>query len=300
MQAEHILLGRPWQYDRKAMHDEYKNRYSFIKDGRIITLVPLTQTQVYEDQVKLRNEEERRVKELEKRRDNSEVVSKRENSEIEFKDSFSEDMPSGPPPIRACRNNPEETKELQRQEEELMSKGYVKESMSPCTVLVLLVPKKHGSWIMCIDCRVINNVTVKYRHLIPMLDDMLDELHGFVASANGVEVEEEKIKAIKDWPTPKTITEVRSFHGLTNIYRRFVKDFSTITAPLTEVAKKSMDFHWGGEHEHAFSTIKDRYWSSFNEEMRLIAYFSEKLSGAALNYPTYDKELYSLVRALEI
>jgi len=54
MHATHLLLWRPWQFDRKAKHDGFKNRYSFEKDGRIYTLAPLTSKQVYEDQIQLK------------------------------------------------------------------------------------------------------------------------------------------------------------------------------------------------------------------------------------------------------
>ena len=54
MYASHILLGRPWQYDRHVIHDGFKNRYSFQKDGRYVTLVPMTAKKVFEYQNKQR------------------------------------------------------------------------------------------------------------------------------------------------------------------------------------------------------------------------------------------------------
>ena len=121
------------------------------------------------------------------------------------------------------------------------------------------------------------------------------------------------------------MSQVRSFHGLASFYRSFVKDFCNIVAPLTKVIKNNVGFKCGEEQEKAFQLIKEKlthdpllvlpdFTKSFEIECdassvstgallmqggRPIAYFSAKLSGAALNYPTYDKELYALVRTLE-
>jgi hypothetical protein len=83
MHAGHILLGRPWQFGRKVIiHDGFNNRYSFVKDNRTITLVPLTPKQVYEDQVKLKRENELKrncESESSKKVDEKESESKKES-----------------------------------------------------------------------------------------------------------------------------------------------------------------------------------------------------------------------------
>ena len=87
MQAGHILLGRPWRFDRKVNHDGFKNRYSFVKDNKTITLVPLTPRQVYEDQVKLKRENDLKNCENENAKKDDEKESERIKESEQKKES---------------------------------------------------------------------------------------------------------------------------------------------------------------------------------------------------------------------
>jgi hypothetical protein len=138
-------------------------------------------------------------------------------------------------------------------------------------------------------------------------------------------VDEAKIEAIKSWSIPATLTQLWSFLGLAGFYLRRVRDFSTIAAPLNDLMKKGVSFHWGASQDQAFHTLIDKlthapllqlldFGKTFElecdasgigienvlvQEGKPVAYFSEKLSGPFLNYLTYDKKLYALVCVLE-
>lgn len=85
---------------------------------------------------------------------------------------------------------------------------------------------------------------------------------GHVVSENGISTDIEKVQAVKEWPTPKTVKEIRSFLGLCSYYRRFIKNFAEIAKPLHQLTEKGKQFLWTEKCEDAFSTLKEKLVSS--------------------------------------
>ncbi|GJR37998.1 RNA-directed DNA polymerase [Tanacetum coccineum] len=347
----------------------------------------------------------------------------------EFQSLIPDELPSALPPMRNIQHqidlvlgaslpnlphykmSPKENLILQDQVEDLLRKGLIQESISPCIVPALLVLKKddmlEGSKIFSkIDLRSgyhqirirpgdewktafktkdglyewlvmpfgLSNAPSTFSHLmnkvlkpfissfvIVYFDDILiynksekehlrhlrevlialsqnklyinlkkcnfltDKLLflGFVITSHGIRVDEDKVRAIREWPKPQGISDVRSFHGLATFYRRFIRNFSIIMAPITQCMKKGK-FEWGKEADESFAQIKEKLTSApllvlpnfdklftlecdasivvigavLSQEGKPIAFFSEKLSEARQKWSTYELEFYAIYRSV--
>lgn len=207
MDAYHLLLGRPWQFDRHSLHDGYTNTYSFMFGGKKIVLLPSKgSTKAIGDSTNLLTRAKFETEMAEsgvvyvlvgKSVDTEQEIPNRIRPLLEeFQEVFPAELPDGLPPLRDIqhqidlvpgatlphrahyRMSPTEHEELRRQVEELLAKGYIREILIPCVVPALLMPKKDGTWRMCVDSRAINKITVRYCFPITHLDDLLDQLTG--------------------------------------------------------------------------------------------------------------------------
>lgn len=144
---------------------------------------------------------------------------------------------------------------------------------------------------------------------------------GYTINEDGVSVDEEKIKPIKEWSIPKTLTQLRVFVGLCSYYRRFVKVFSRIAAPLIDLTKKGA-FMWNDKAQQEFEQRNmsscpvlaildftlpfELQCVSFVEGIRAVlmqrkhplAFANRKLTKVERHYSVYDKEMLAIMHAL--
>ncbi|GFS77569.1 hypothetical protein TNCV_321161 [Trichonephila clavipes] len=150
---------------------------------------------------------------------------------------------------------------------------------------------------------------------------------GHLVSSNGVRPDPDKIKAVRNFPTPKNIHDIRSFLGLCSYFRRFIKGFCYLAEPLQSLLKSGVEFHWGPEEVEAFNSLKKALTSDpvlgmyderasteihtdasgygigavlvqiQNNVEKVIAYASRTLTKAEKNYSTTERECLAIVWA---
>jgi hypothetical protein len=321
-----IVLGSPYLYDRKAIFYRQENKYHLFKDG--VEYVVRAHTK----KMNLSIINAGQMKRLVNASKNFVLLMIKPKNDVEneafqgcdtklksnlfevvnqYDDMFKE--PKGLPPQRGIQHEIQlqqdcplpnigmyrmsvmENAEIKKQIQELLDKGVIVPSSSPCGSPIVLVPKKDGTWRMCVDFRALNKITVKNRYPLPRIDDLLDQL--------------------KD---AKYFTKLDLRSGYHQI--RIAEGDTWKTTFKTKQV-----FQWGGKQQQAFDTLKEKISSApvlalpnlrqpfeiqtdaSNYAMgavllqygKPICFHSETFNGAVINYPTYDKELYALVQSVK-
>jgi len=150
---------------------------------------------------------------------------------------------------------------------------------------------------------------------------------GVIVGKGQVQMETNKVKAVKEWKTPTKIKEVESFLGFANFYRQFIKNFSHIARPFNELKGKK-EWKWEEEQQRAFDELKDKITSQpvltlpkregkfrvetnasghaiggvlsqeQDSKWKPIAFLSRTMQPVKLNYEIYNKELLAIVESI--
>ena len=156
-----------------------------------------------------------------------------------------------------------------------------------------------------------------YQRRVEFLGHRIDE--------DGLHMMTEKLDAIRDWPPLTKVDDIRSFLGLCGFYRRFIKDFSAIAAPLTALLHKDTPFEWNEPQRQAFQQLKDTMMKKpvlilpdpsksfvlttdasgyavgatlsqdLGDGLRPVAYLSKKMNSHEMNYPVHEQELLAII-----
>jgi len=153
---------------------------------------------------------------------------------------------------------------------------------------------------------------------------------GVIIGPDGIKMEEEKVKGVVEWLTPKYVKDVQKFLGLANYYHRFIEGFASIARPLHDMVKKDKKWEWTEKQENTFKELKERFTKEpvlaapdIDKKMRMevgasdyvmggvlsmecedglwrpVAFLSKSLNETERNYEIYDKEMLAIVRGLE-
>jgi hypothetical protein len=146
-----------------------------------------------------------------------------------------------------------------------------------------------------------------------------------IKAGKGLQMDPEKVKAIKEWKAPVNVKGVRSFLGFANFYQRFIKDYSGLTALLTRLTG-DVFFHWGKTEQQAFNKLKEIFntepvlaqrdpdqetiletdlsgyvvagvLSQYDDQglLQPVAYYSKKMTSTQSNYEIHNKELLAVI-----
>jgi len=147
---------------------------------------------------------------------------------------------------------------------------------------------------------------------------------------DGIKMEEEKVKGVLDWLTPKCIKNMQKFLELVNYYHQFIEDFASIARPLHNMVKKDQKWDWTEKHEEAFRELKEQFTKELvlaapdldkkmrmevdvsdyttggvlsmeyeDRRWRLVVYLSKSLNEMERNYEIHDNEILVIIRGLE-
>lgn len=177
-------------------------------------------------------------------------------------------------------------------------------------------------------------ILAKYRLFLKpekcQFDRIMVEFLGLIVGRDGISMDPVKVDGVRTWPIPTSVTQVRSFLGFANFYRRFIAGFSETARPLNDLTKKDFKFTWEDHQQKAFDKLKDIITSApvltfpdfqkpkmmecdasnfaygavlsqleDDEKWHPVAFMSKSMTPAERNYDIHDKELLAIMASLE-